>query len=55
VIAGEAAIFATRFLTNVSFLWYNVIGCVVVITTALAISAIEAPGGTIPAAKAEGS
>ncbi|MEN6536895.1 MAG: sodium:solute symporter, partial [Bryobacteraceae bacterium] len=55
VIAGEAAIFATRFLTNVSFLWYNVIGCVVVIVTALAISAIEAPGGTIPAAKAEGS
>lgn len=31
VLAGEAAIFAVRFSTNVSFLWYNLIGCAVVI------------------------
>ena len=38
MLAGEAAIFAANRLTNVSFLWYNVIGCVVVIATALAIT-----------------
>jgi SSS family solute:Na+ symporter len=31
MIAGEAAIFAAFFLTGISFLWYNVIGCAVVI------------------------
>jgi Na+/proline symporter len=38
MIAGEAAIFAAFFLTGISFLWYNVIGCVVVIVTALAVN-----------------
>jgi len=38
VLAGEAAIFATARFTNISFLWYNVIGCLVVIAAALAIS-----------------
>jgi SSS family transporter len=38
VLAGEAAIFATALLTKVSFLWYNVIGCLVVVAAALAIS-----------------
>lgn len=38
VLVGEAAIFATRFLTEVTFLWYNVIGCVAVILAGLAIS-----------------
>jgi len=41
VIAGEAAIFATAGLTKVSFLWYNVIGCLVVIGAALAVSVVE--------------
>lgn len=41
VLAGEAAIFAARFLTGISFLWYNVIGCLVVIATAVAISTFE--------------
>ncbi len=41
VIAGEAAIFATALLTDVSFLWYNVIGCLVVIGTALGLSVLE--------------
>jgi Na+/proline symporter len=31
VLAGEAAIFAANLFTHVSFLWYNVIGCLVVV------------------------
>jgi Na+/proline symporter len=38
VIAGEAAIFAANLFTNISFLWYNVIGCVTVVLTALLVS-----------------
>lgn len=38
VIAGECAIFAAKFLTGISFLWYNVLGCLVVIATAVALS-----------------
>jgi Na+/proline symporter len=38
VIAGEAAIFAAFFFTKISFLWYNVVGCVVVIAAGLAVS-----------------
>jgi len=38
VLAGEAAIFATARFTSISFLWYNVIGCLVVIAVALAVS-----------------
>ena len=37
-IAGEAAIFAAARFTAVSFLWYNVIGCVVVVASALFLS-----------------
>jgi SSS family transporter len=39
VIAGELVIFAFAKFTSVAFLWYNVIGCVVVIAVALAIQA----------------
>ncbi|MBI3681271.1 MAG: sodium:solute symporter [Acidobacteria bacterium] len=39
VLAGEAAIFYCFFNTGISFLWYNVIGCLVVIAVALALSA----------------
>jgi Na+/proline symporter len=39
VLAGEAAIFAAALLTKISFLWYNVIGCVVVVIVGLALSA----------------
>jgi SSS family transporter len=38
VLAGEAAIFAANLFTNISFLWYNVIGCVVVIVVGVAVS-----------------
>jgi Na+/proline symporter len=40
VLAGEAAIFAAALLTNVSFLWYNVIGCLVVVVVALGLSVL---------------
>jgi SSS family transporter len=44
MLAGEAAVFWAFFFTNISFLWYNVIGCGVVIATALIItSAWPAP------------
>ncbi len=38
VLAGEAAIFAAAKFTSITFLWYNVIGCLVVIAVALAVS-----------------
>ena len=41
VLAGEAAIFAAKLFTGISFLWYNVIGCFVVILTGLLISLVE--------------
>jgi Na+/proline symporter len=41
VLAGEAAIFAIAKFTNIAFLWYNAIGCGVVIATGLLISAVD--------------
>jgi len=38
MLAGEAAIFWAFWFTGISFLWYNVIGCVVVVVTGLTIS-----------------
>lgn len=38
VLAGEAAIFSAFFFTKISFLWYNVIGCAVVIAVGVLIS-----------------
>ncbi len=51
VIAGEAAIFAVAGLTSVSFLWYNVVGCLVVIGVAwlLSLSQPRAGSAVIPA------
>jgi len=45
VLAGEAAIFAAALFTQVSFLWYNVIGALVVVAVGLAIS--KADGNTV--------
>ncbi|MGA2268700.1 MAG: sodium:solute symporter [Bryobacteraceae bacterium] len=45
MLAGEAAIFSAFLFTGMSYLWYNVIGCVVVMATALAITYL-APGAT---------
>jgi Na+/proline symporter len=38
LVAGEAAIVLTAWLTNISYLWYNVIGCAVVVGVGLAVS-----------------
>jgi len=45
MLAGEAAIFSAFLYGRISYLWYNVIGCVVVVGTALAITWL-APGAT---------
>ena len=39
MLAGEAATFATYYWSDISYLWWNVIGCVVVIATSLAVTA----------------
>jgi Na+/proline symporter len=45
VLAGEAVIFACYFYTKIAFLWYNVIGCLVVVATGVLLSSLEqAPG-----------
>jgi Na+/proline symporter len=44
VIAGELAIFATARFTSIKFLWYNVIGSLVVIGVALVIAGLERRG-----------
>jgi Na+/proline symporter len=41
VIAGEAVIFAFRFGTEIAFLWFNVIGSVVVVLTALILTLFD--------------
>ncbi len=38
VLAGEAAIFLTAARTDLSYLWYNPLGCTVVVVTALLIT-----------------
>jgi len=38
MIAGEAAVFWAFFRTGMSYLWYNALGCGVVVVTALAIT-----------------
>ena len=41
VLAGEAVIFACYFYTGIAFLWYNVIGCLVVVATGVLLSSLE--------------
>jgi len=38
LVVGEIAILLTSQLTGISFLWYNVVGCVVVVATGLLVS-----------------
>jgi Na+/proline symporter len=45
MLAGEAAIFWAFLFTNISWLWYNVLGCAVVVATALAITYLAPAGG----------
>ena len=39
VLVGEAAIFSVAAFTSLSYLWYNVVGCAVVVVTAFLITA----------------
>jgi Na+/proline symporter len=56
VIVGQIAIFATAALTHIAFLWFNAIGCLVVIAVALIFSAVTpqakldsgTPAGSLP-------
>jgi SSS family transporter len=38
VVAGEAAIFCAYLFTKISYLWYNVVGCIVVIAVGVLVS-----------------
>jgi SSS family transporter len=40
VLAGEAVIFACWYFTDIAFLWYNVIGCVVVVIAGVLVSSV---------------
>src|SRR6185503_17470036 len=44
VLAGEADIIAAFLFTKISFLWYNVIGCVVVIAVGVLVSQLSSGG-----------
>jgi hypothetical protein len=46
MLAGEAAIFWAFWFTGISFLWYNVIGCVVVVVTGVVVSYLRPGPGT---------
>jgi Na+/proline symporter len=48
MLAGEAAIFWAWWFTGISFLWYNVIGCVVVVITGVMVSRLRPAGQTAP-------
>jgi Na+/proline symporter len=50
MIAGEAAIFSAALFTSVSFLWYNVIGCLVVVAVGLLLATFQGGAGCRPAA-----
>lgn len=40
-VAGEAVVISCFLWTDIAWLWYNVIGCAVVVTVALAIAAVD--------------
>ena len=41
LVAGETAVVLTSSLTEISYLWYNVVGCVVVVVVGLLVSAVK--------------
>ena len=55
MLAGEAAIFWAFFFTNISWLWYNVLGCAVVMATALAITYLGPASGAPAGSAIEGT
>jgi SSS family transporter len=54
MLAGEAAIFWAFLFTGISWLWYNVIGCLVVVGTALAITYLAPLSGASAESAIEG-
>ena len=48
LIVGEIAILLTSQLTGISFLWYNVVGCVVVVVTGLLLSRMRRSEPRLP-------
>ena len=48
MLVGEASILATAKFTSVSFLWYNVIGALVVVATGVIVSQFTATQSTAP-------
>ena len=53
LIAGMASVFAVSVATSVSFLWYNVVGAVVVVVVGSALSRVTGGRGTGPEAGGE--
>jgi len=49
-IVAEALVLACFAFTKIGFLWYNLIGCAVVLLVALAVTAMRPPGRTASAA-----
>jgi Na+/proline symporter len=49
LIVGEAAIILTSQLTTISYLWYNVVGCLVVVAAGWAVSAAGGKSVTVNA------
>jgi hypothetical protein len=45
VLTGQAAIFATNWFTDITYLWFNVIGCVVVVVSALLYETVGSAAG----------
>jgi Na+/proline symporter len=41
VLTGEAVIFSCWYFTTIAFLWYNVIGCLVVVMTGVVVSVFD--------------
>ncbi len=44
--AGEVVVLCCYFFTTISWLWYNVVGCVVVLTVAALLQALQNAGGS---------
>ena len=55
VIAGELAIFGVAAFTRISFLWYNVFGCLVVVVVGVGVSALEGAPALAPLPQEESS
>jgi Na+/proline symporter len=48
VLAGEAAIFSAALFTSISFLWYNVIGCLVVVAVGFLLATLRPAASRCP-------